>query len=162
MDGWHLTLLTDLVVYMAKGAPWAPSFFCRTTAERGAERTPLVGCRRPLPAGPVGHCSSRRMHPWGRADHGMRREADRMSTDRLEGNKALVQLLDRVINQWRMDELALGLRERGGPESTRRLDRSGRQSPTGRWRSGKTRLEALIPQSQNRGVEQVLEEVEDS
>ena len=74
-----------------------------------------------------------------------------MSTDRLEGNKALVQLLvDGVINQWRMDELALGLRERGGPESTRRLDRSGRQSPTGRRRSGKTRQEALIRKARPR------------
>ena len=63
------------------------------------------------------------MHPWGRADHGMHREADRMTTDRLEGNKAVVQLLvDRVINQWRMDELALVFAKEAARKARDRLE----------------------------------------
>jgi len=76
------------VVYMAKGAPWAPSFFCRTTAERGLSGLPwwvVVDRFRPdrwdIAAAAVCILGVA-------ADHGMHREADRMSTDRLEGNKA--------------------------------------------------------------------------
>ncbi len=66
-----------------------------------------------------------------------------MTSDRLEGNKAVVRLLvDRVINQWRMDELASVFEKEAAGKHETTSNRSGRRSPTGRWSSRRWWLKA--------------------
>lgn len=60
------------------------------------------------------------MHPWGRADHGMHREADpddnRQARREQSGGATPRRSCDQPVAHGRT---RLGLRERGGPESTR-------------------------------------------